>query len=115
VGADGGRLKLEWASLRTRSGEHVEDLLWWEDEQLLGFVGLYTFGFSLELAGMVAPAARRRGIATALLDAALAVCADRQYRQGLLVVPRSSAPGKGSGTGPQGRAGSLRACFGAAG
>jgi len=94
VEADGGRLKLEWETLRTRNGDQVEDLLWWEAEQLLGFVGLYAFGPSLELAGMVAPVARRRGIATTLLDAALPLCRDRGCQEALLVVPRSSPAGK---------------------
>ncbi len=94
VDADGGRLKLEWGTLRARSGDQVEDLLWWEDGQLLGFLGMYAFGSSLEVAGMVAPAARRRGIATTLLDAGLPLCRDRGHRQALLVVPRTSAAGK---------------------
>jgi ribosomal protein S18 acetylase RimI-like enzyme len=94
VDADGGRLKLEWGVLRARSGDQVTDLLWWEGEQLQGFLGLYTFGSSLEVAGMVAPNVRRRGIATTLLDAALPLCRARGYQQALLVVPRSSAAGK---------------------
>jgi ribosomal protein S18 acetylase RimI-like enzyme len=92
--ADGGRLKLEWDSLRSRSGDRVEDLLWWEDERLLGFLGIYTFGESPELAGMVAPDARRRGIGTALLDAGLPLCRERGDRPPLLVVPRQSTAGK---------------------
>jgi ribosomal protein S18 acetylase RimI-like enzyme len=94
VDADGGRLKLEWGTLRARSGDQVEDLLWWEDGRLLGFLGLYAFGSSLELAGMVAPAARRRGIATMLLEAALPLCRDQGYQQALLVVPGASVGGK---------------------
>lgn len=94
VDADGGRLKLEWGTLRSRGRKLVEDLLWWEDGQLLGFLGLYNFGPSTEMAGMVAPTARRRGIATALLHAGLDLSRDLQRRQVLLVVPRSSAGGK---------------------
>src|ERR1700735_2695231 len=60
VRADGGRLKLEWDNLRSRSGDRVEDLLWWEGERLLGFVGIYTFGESPGLGGMGAPDARGR-------------------------------------------------------
>lgn len=93
VAADGGRLKLEWGTLRTRSGDRVEDLLWWDGGRLVGFLGLYQFGSSVELAGMVAPAARRRGVASALLDAALALCRDRGCPTALLVVPRASAGG----------------------
>jgi len=94
VDADGGRLKLEWGTLRARSGDRVEDLLWREGGQLLGFVGLYAFGSSVEVAGMVAPDARRRGIATTLLNAALAICRDQGYQQALLVVPGTSAAGR---------------------
>jgi ribosomal protein S18 acetylase RimI-like enzyme len=94
VDADGGRLKLEWTRLRSRSGERVEDLLWWEGDRLVGFLGFYGHGSSLELAGMVAPEARRRGIATAMLDAATELCHARGYGDVLLIVPRSSAAGK---------------------
>ena len=94
VEADGGRLKLEWGFLRSRSGNRVEDLLWWEGERLLGFLGFYGFGASLELAGMVAPDARGHGIGGALLDAAMPLCREGGYRRPLLIVPRSSASGR---------------------
>jgi ribosomal protein S18 acetylase RimI-like enzyme len=94
VAADGGRLKLEWATLRARSAERVDDLLWWDGERLVGFLGLYAFGFpTVELAGMVDPDHRRRGIGSALLDDALRLCAERAARRVLLVVPRGSAGG----------------------
>lgn len=90
IAADGGRLKLEWGALRSRSGEHVEDLLWWDGAELLGFLGIYAFGApTVELTGMVDPGSRRRGIATALLDAALPLCRDRGYTPTLLVTPRT--------------------------
>lgn len=93
--ADGGRLKLEWGTLRARAGVDVEDLLWWDGERLLGFLGLYTFGPpSVELVGMVDPAARRRGIGGALLDAALPLCRERGLGPALLVVPRTSMAGR---------------------
>lgn len=96
VEIDGGRLKLEWGVLKARTGRDVEDILWWEGDQLIGFLGLYAFAPpTAELAGMVHPAARRRGIATALLDAALPVCRDRGYRQALLVTSRTSPAGRG--------------------
>jgi ribosomal protein S18 acetylase RimI-like enzyme len=92
--ADGGRLKLEWRSLRSRSGDRVEDVLWWEDDRLLGFLGLYGFGSTPELAGMVSPDARGRGIGGALLDDALELCRERGDQRPLLIVPRPSLAGK---------------------
>lgn len=92
---DGGRLKLEWGVLNGRTGRDVEDILCWDGDRLLGFLGLYTFSApTVELAGMVDPAARRRGIGTALLDAALPLCHDRGYGQTLLVTPRASTAGR---------------------
>jgi len=94
VGADGGRLKLEWETLRRRSGDRVEDLLWWEHERLCGFLGLYSFASPVELSGMVAPSFRRRGIATELLDGAMVLCRSRSERTAFLVVPRASIAGR---------------------
>jgi ribosomal protein S18 acetylase RimI-like enzyme len=95
VATDGGRLKLEWSNLRTRPSDRVNDFLWWQDDLLLGFCGIYLFGGSVpEITGMVDPAARRRGLATALLDAAADNCRDRGVSRGLLVVPRPSVAGR---------------------
>jgi len=94
IEADGGRLKLEWGTLRRRSGDRVEDVMWWEDARLLGFLGIYGFDSSPELSGMVSPDARRRGIGAALLDAALTLCRERSDRRPLLIVPRPSVAGK---------------------
>jgi ribosomal protein S18 acetylase RimI-like enzyme len=95
VAADGARLKLEWPVLRARGGVDIEDLLWWERDGLLGFLGLYAFAPpTVEIAGMVDPSARRRGIATALLDAALPICRERGYERVLLVTPRGSVGGR---------------------
>jgi ribosomal protein S18 acetylase RimI-like enzyme len=95
VAADGGRLKLEWNALHHRAGRDVEDLLWWSDGRLLGFLGIYSHSAPvLELAGMVDPEYRRRGIGAALLDEALHVCHDRVHTATLLVVPRTSVAGR---------------------
>jgi ribosomal protein S18 acetylase RimI-like enzyme len=95
VAADGGRLKLEWNALRHRSGQDVNDVLWWDGERLLGFLGIYSHGTpTIELAGMVDPAARRRGIGAALLDAGLRLCHQREHASVLLVVPRHSVAGR---------------------
>ncbi len=93
--ADGGRLKLEWGTLRDRRPTEVCDLLWWAGERLLGFAGIYAFGWpTLELTGIVDPDARRRGIGRALLDAALPICREQRAERLLMVVPRPSAGGR---------------------
>jgi ribosomal protein S18 acetylase RimI-like enzyme len=93
VAADGGRLKLEHATLRGRTGEDVEDLLWEQDGRLLGFLGRYAFGGAVvELAGMVDPSARRRGIGTALLDAAVGLGRERGETRALLVATPAGRP-----------------------
>jgi ribosomal protein S18 acetylase RimI-like enzyme len=95
VAADGGRLKLEWNALRHRAGQEVEDLLWWSDGRLVGFLGIYAHGAPvLELAGMVDPEFRRQGIGTALVDEARQVYRARLHTAALLVVPRPSAAGR---------------------
>ena len=95
LAVDGGRLKLEWGTLARRDIEQTNDLLWWDRDRLLGFLGLYCFdGRNVELVGMVDPAARRQGIATKLLDAALVLCRDRAYSSVLLVTPRNSDAGR---------------------
>jgi ribosomal protein S18 acetylase RimI-like enzyme len=100
LAVDGGRLKLEWGTLRSRSGEKVEDLLWWEDGRLLGFLGIYAFGApTAELTGMVHPDARRRGIGTALLDAAQPLLKERGYTKTLLVTPRTPTAARDLATG----------------
>lgn len=92
VAADGGRLKLEWGVLERRTTFDV-DLLWWDGDRLLGFLGVYAFGPpDVELAGMVAPAARRRGVGTALLESARPLLRARGYERLLLVTPTVAAP-----------------------
>ena len=91
VSADGGRLKLEWSTLQSRSGDKVEDVLWWDEGRLVGFVGLYAFGGpSVEVAGMVHPEYRRQGIGSRLLDEAIELCRRRSEGRLLLVAPRTS-------------------------
>ena len=90
LAVDGGRLKLEWPVLRARTGRRQEDVLAWQDDRLVGFLGTYAFGAAtVELAGMVDPEVRRRGTGTALPAAGLRLSGGAA----LLVVPRSSPGG----------------------
>jgi ribosomal protein S18 acetylase RimI-like enzyme len=95
IARDGGRLKLEWGTLRRRSGDRVDDLVWRDGDRVVGFLGFYSFGSAdLELAGMVDPVLRRTGIATALLTTAIPIAVERGYSQALLVTPRSTPAGQ---------------------
>jgi ribosomal protein S18 acetylase RimI-like enzyme len=95
VAHDGGRLKLEWGRLRGRSGEVAEDVLARSDDgRLVGFAGLYGYGANgVEIAGMVDPDARRRGLGGALLDAAVGLCAATGGGSPMLIVARDSVDG----------------------
>lgn len=96
LAADGGRLKLEWGSLDAltdRTAGPPRLALWTEAGRVVGFVGRYAFGGgdTAELAGMVGPAHRRRGVGSALLRAALEQA--HEHARVLLVVPRNGAGG----------------------
>lgn len=92
--AGDGRLKLEWPTLRSRPADEVRDVLWLDGGSVLGFLGLYRFGFGpLEITGMVHPQERRRGIGRSLLAAALELPLAQGAPQILLVVDRRSAAG----------------------
>ena len=89
--SDGGQLKLDWGTLRSRSGDRPQDVLARQDGRVVGFVGTYVFGGGpVELSGMVDPLVRRCGTGARLLDAALGLCDG----PALLVVPRTSAGGR---------------------
>jgi ribosomal protein S18 acetylase RimI-like enzyme len=94
LAVDGGRLKLEWGTLRGRDGTRDHDFLWLDEDRLAGFLGIYVFGGGeAELAGMVDPGRRRAGVGGRLLDAALGECRGRGLDHVLLLVPRTSAGG----------------------
>jgi ribosomal protein S18 acetylase RimI-like enzyme len=95
IAVDGGRLKLEWETLRSRSELEVNDLLWWDGDRVIGFLGIYCFdGCNAEIVGMVDPEARRQGIARALINEAESICRDRSFTSVLLVTPRDSTGGQ---------------------
>ena len=88
---DGLDVKLNWRRLRDRPGDRVNDFLWFEDGQLVGFLGLYQFIPSvIEVSGVVHPAYRRRGIFRQLFAAALRECAERGVGEILLICERKS-------------------------
>ncbi len=57
------QLKLNWNMLKERSGEKTNDFLYYENGQLVGFIGMYQFrSTEVEVSGMVHPEHRRKGI-----------------------------------------------------
>lgn len=91
VAHDGGRLKLE---LDYVEANPIDVALAHDGERLVGYAGLYAFGGDEpEIAGMVAPDARRRRCGTGLLEALLPLARDMGARA-LLVVPSTTRAGQ---------------------
>lgn len=91
---DGIALKLNWDSLRQPAGVGDTDwLVTYEDELLVGFIGLYGFGSDMEVCGMVRPGYRRRGIFTSLWNQAQPIIKRRNVSTLLLNAPAASSSG----------------------
>jgi len=89
--ADGLQMKLNWMRLNARVGDVTNDFLWYADDQLVGFLGLYQFVPDVaELSGMVHPAYRRRGIFRQLFEAARRELTVRRVDRILLICERKS-------------------------
>ncbi|MFN8538661.1 MAG: GNAT family N-acetyltransferase [Thermomicrobiales bacterium] len=92
--ADSLNLKLNWDLIQARSPEVVSDFCAHDGDALIGYAALDGDGDELELTGMVRPDHRRRGIARALIAAALEECHRRGTQELLLVSERASASGR---------------------
>jgi ribosomal protein S18 acetylase RimI-like enzyme len=87
-------LKLNWDMLQTRPEDEIHDFFHYENEKLVGFIGLYGFGNKVELCGMVHPDYRRKGIFTQLFNQAEQEMLERKYKQILLNAPSKSESAK---------------------
>ncbi len=88
-------LKINYDSLRARPGNEVNDFLYYEREELIGFLGLYQFNsHEIEISGMVHPAHRRKGIFSALLSAAKQEVRQRGISKLIFINETNSASGK---------------------
>ncbi|SEC23433.1 GNAT family N-acetyltransferase [Paenibacillus sp. GP183] len=93
--SDAIRLKLNWDMLRERSVELNNDFLYYKNNVLIGFLGIYSFNSKeAEISGMVHPDYRRRGIFQELTDAAVKACRRRSIPKLIFICPRTSASGK---------------------
>lgn len=88
-------LKLNWDMLELRDDQEQTDFFYYENGELVGFVGLYGFGNKVEVCGMVHPHYRRRGIFTRLLEEALAEIKKQEVEVVLLNAPANSSSAQG--------------------
>ncbi|PFA70744.1 GNAT family N-acetyltransferase [Bacillus sp. AFS015802] len=91
---EGINLKLNWEMLKKRQNDQ-DDFLLYKDNNLIGFLGLYGFGDSYELCGMIHPDFRRQHLFQELFEMALRSLENRPVHKLLLNIPGSSASGKG--------------------
>lgn len=91
---EGITLKLNWDSLRQPSDAgDTKWLVTYEDDLLVGFIGLYGFGSDMEVCGMVRPGYRRRGIFTSLWNQAQPIIERSNVSTLLLNAPAASSSG----------------------
>lgn len=90
---DGLELKLNWEMLRERESDQL-DFFHYEDDHLVAFLGLYLFGSSVEVTGMVKPSARRKGHFTTLFIDAMEAVQQLGCKKILLNAPASSEGAK---------------------
>lgn len=88
-------LKLNWEMLELRNDQEQTDFFHYENEELVGFIGLYGFGNKVEVCGMVHPHYRRKGIFTRLLDEALTEIKRQEAEVVLLNGPANSSSAQG--------------------
>ncbi|MGN7360416.1 GNAT family N-acetyltransferase [Paenibacillus sp. SAF-054] len=87
------QLKLNWEMLRARESDHL-DFLHYEDGELVAFLGLYAFGSTVEVCGMVKPGARRQGHFHRLFQQGMKRVERDGYRKVLLNAPAGSDAAK---------------------
>jgi GNAT superfamily N-acetyltransferase len=85
-------LKLNWDMLVSRENNIQEDFLYYDSDQLIGFLGLYRFGSKVEVCGMVHPDYRRKKIFTQLFKTSLPAL--KGARSILLNTPGGSESGQ---------------------
>ncbi len=91
-------MKLNWDMLDTRPDDEINDLFYYENGRLVGYLGLYVIGSNtdeLEITGMVHPHYRRRGIFTKLLRDAVPISRSRGIGRILLIAERQSSNAAG--------------------
>lgn len=89
-------MKLNLDMLEVRPVNETNDFLYYDDNKLIGFIGLYGFGShpkEIEATGMVHPSYRHAGIFKELFNTAKQECIARRVGKILLVTEKSSDAG----------------------
>ncbi|MCK8487040.1 GNAT family N-acetyltransferase [Paenibacillus sp. MBLB2552] len=87
------QLKLNWEMLRGRESDNL-DFFHYENNELIAFLGLYPFGSTVEVCGMVKPSERRKGHFQRLFHQGMEAIKQYGYKKILLNAPASSEAGK---------------------
>ncbi|QHT61203.1 GNAT family N-acetyltransferase [Paenibacillus lycopersici] len=87
------QLKLNWDMLRDRGSDPL-DFFHYEKDVLIAFMGLYPFGSTVEVCGMVHPSERRKGHFQQLFRQAMEKAYRNGYKKILLNAPAGSDTAK---------------------
>jgi ribosomal protein S18 acetylase RimI-like enzyme len=87
------QLKLNWDMLRNRESNQL-DILHYENDELVAFLGLYAFGSTVEVCGMVKPCERRKGHFHRLFQQGMETAKQNGYKKILLNAPAGSNSAK---------------------
>ena len=79
--------------LKTRSDDHYDFFLY-DNDVLIAFLGLYPFGTTVEVCGMVKPTERRKHHFSKLFEEAMAVAKLQGFHKILLNAPAGSDEAK---------------------
>ncbi|WP_169090525.1 GNAT family N-acetyltransferase [Paenibacillus sp. PL91] len=88
------QLKLNWEMLRNRDSSSQLDFFYYDNGELIAFLGLYAFGSTVEVCGMVKPSERRKGHFHRLFQQGMATAKQNRYSKILLNAPAGSAAAK---------------------
>ncbi|MFC4355605.1 GNAT family N-acetyltransferase [Chryseomicrobium palamuruense] len=90
---DGLEIKLNWEMLRERESDRM-DFFHYEGDELVAFLGLYGFGSTVEVTGMVKPSERWKGHFTKVFQDGMATVHELGFTKILLNAPASSEAAK---------------------
>jgi ribosomal protein S18 acetylase RimI-like enzyme len=94
---DGTNMKLNWDMLESRPSDEANDILYYEDDELIGFLGMYSMfkgAADIEITGMVHPCHRRKGIFGRLFAAAREESIKRGAARLLMITERVTPAGE---------------------